>query len=551
MWKLDVDTIDTDVLVIGGGAAGLRAAIEARRHGVKTLLISKTMAGFTSCSIFSAGGFAASVGTWTKEDHFRTTITGGRFLNNQKLVEVLVDEATFRILELQEFGVKLRIENGSCAAIGGAFPMNGSALVGPLVTFAGNVGVEILEFTMITDLLNDGAVKGAVGFNVLNGKPIALNAKAVILATGGAGQAYKRNDNPIRITGDGYALVYELGLPLIDMEFVQFWPTGSAEPKHPSLLLEFPTQFLECGALQNVQGEDIAKKHKLNSKLAYSTDRDLWALAIAQEILESGVKDDAVLFDFMKLSERLKKHKFSRLLSRYFNESLLLTRPIHVSPLAHHFMGGILIDENCRTTLPGLFAAGEVVGEIHGANRFSGNALTECMVFGAIAGRSAAYHAKSASRKEINVKQVREKLGNMRENADRVSSKQGNPKLIKQRIQEIMWKKAGVIRSHQGLANAQVALAQLREENLPKIYGNSPREIMEAIEATNLFVVAGVVVKAALERKESRGAHYRTDYPYQDDQKWLTHTMLRKRFEGMDVSTYPVTMTKLFPTHSE
>lgn len=183
------------------------------------------------------------MGTRTKEDHFKTTVTSGKYINDQKLVEVLTDEAAFRVLELQEYGVRLKIEN-SISLNGGAFPTRGAALVNPLAAYARSVGVKVLEFMMMTDLLGDEFVNGAVGFNILNGERVAVNAKAVVLTTGGAGQAYGRTDNPARITGDGYVMAYDSGLPLIDMEFVQFWPTGSAEPGYPMYMLGFHHHFL-------------------------------------------------------------------------------------------------------------------------------------------------------------------------------------------------------------------------------------------------------------------------------------------------------------------
>jgi len=542
-----VEVIKTDVLVVGSGAAGLRAAIEARRHGVEVLLASKTLTGLANCSIFSGGVFTAALGTMTKESHFKTTITTGRYLNDQRLVEALVDEAASRLLELQEFGAKLSVGDGSCHVVNGSFPMQGTGLIHPLVRYARNIGVKTLENTMITDLLGEGNTNGAVGFNVLNGKHVAVKAKAVVLTSGGSGQAYRRNDNPVRMTGDGYVMAYELGVPLVDMEFVQFLPTGSAEPGHPMFMLLLPSSLLECGVLQNVHGEDIVKKYGLDPRLAYSTQRDTWTIAIAKEIYEGRGEDDTVLLNLTKLPKTLQGHRFVESLSEIFKGFPLLTKPMHVTPLAHTFMGGIQIDENCKTAIPGLFAAGEVTGGVHGANRVGGNALTECIVFGARAGKNAADHAKNTSESQINMRQVKQKLEKVDGIMGKEPSNLGNPKLVRTQIQEIMWKKAGMIRSHQSLTEAQAELAQIKEENLPKIYGRNPPELMEALEAINLFLVATLVVKAALAREESRGVHYRVDYPYQDDQRWLKHIALTKKLEGIEVSTCPVIMTKLFP----
>jgi len=531
--KMTVEVIETDVLVVGSGAAGLRAAIEARRQEVEVLLASKTLTGLANCSIFSGGAFTAALGTMTKESHFKTTIATGRYINDQGLVEALVDEAASRLLELQKLGVKLSVGDGSCQVVNGSFPMQGTGLIHPLVRYARNIGVKTLENTMITDLLSEGNTNGAVGFNVLNGKHVAVKAKAVVLASGGAGQAYRRNDNPVRM--------------IVDMEFVQFLPTGSAEPGHPMFMLLLPSSLLEQGVLQNIHGEDIVKKYGLDPRLAYSTQRDTWTIAIAKEISEGRGEDDTVLLNLTKLPETLQRHRFVQSLSETFKGFPLLTKPIHVTPLAHTFMGGVQIDENCKTAIPGLFAAGEVTGGVHGANRVGGNALTECIVYGARAGKNAAAHAKNASGSQIDMKQVEQKLEKVDDITRREPSNLGNPKLVRTRIQEIMWKKAGMIRSHQSLTEAQAELIQLKEENLPRIYGRNSPEVMEALEATNLFLVATLVVKTALAREESRGVHYRADYPRQDDQRWLKHIVLTKKLEGIEVSTCPVIMTQLFP----
>lgn len=542
-----VKVIDTDVLVIGSGAAGLRASIEARRQGVEVLLASKTLTGVANCSIFSGGAFAAAFGTMTKENHFRTTITAGKLINDQGLVEVLVDEAASRLLELQEFGVKLSIGNGSCRVLDGSFPMQGAGLIHPLVKHARSIGVKMLENTMITDLLGSGIVDGAVGFNALNGERVAIGANAVVLATGGASQIYRRNDNPVRMTGDGYVMAYELGLPLIDMEFVQCLPTGNAEPGYPMFMLLIPPDILELGVLQNTQGEDIVKKHGLDPRLVYSTHRDVSTKTIAEEIYEGRGEGGTILLNLAKLPESLQKHTFIQSLSETFRGFPILAKPMHVTPLAHTFMGGIQINENCETALPGLFAAGEATGGVHGANRVGGNALTECIVFGARAGKYAAEKAKPPQKKAVDEKQVKQKLKRVDEIIGMKSSSVGNPELVKSRIQEIMWEKAGVIRSQPSLIEAKEALTQLREESLPRVYGKKPYEVMEALEATNLLLVASFVVEAALTRRESRGVHYRIDYLKQDDKNWLKHIVLTKKFEGIVVSTSPVTMTKLCP----
>ncbi|MDH5268276.1 MAG: FAD-binding protein, partial [Candidatus Bathyarchaeota archaeon] len=239
--------------------------------------------------------------------------------------------------------------------------------------------------------------------------------------------------------------------------------------------------------------------------------------------------------------------EFMRFLSKHLRGFPVLTKPLHVAPLAHHFMGGVPIDEECRTDLPGLFAAGEVAGGVHGANRLGGNALTDCIVYGARAGQHAAEHAKAKSKSRVDETQGKQKLERVDQVETREVSELGNPKLVKKRVQEIMWEKAGVIRSRQSLLEAEKELTQLREESLLRLFGRKPREVMEAFEAANMVVVASLVVKAALARKESRGAHFRIDCPNQDDKNWVKHVVLTRGREGIEVDTRPVAMTKLYP----
>jgi len=321
------------------------------------------------------------------------------------------------------------------------------------------------------------------------------------------------------------------------MEFVQFWPIGAVEPGYPMLLIEPAPSILEYGALQNIHGENIAKKYGLDPKLAYYTQRDAWTNAIAKEISEGRGEDDTVLLNLTKLPESLKKHQFIQFLSKHLKGFPILTKPLHVTPLAHHFMGGIPIDEGGKTDLPGLFAAGEVTGGIHGANRLGGNALTDCIVYGARAGQHAAEHVRNKPRSQADKKRAKQKLERVGQIATREVSDLGNPKLVMAMVQGIMWEKAGVIRSQQSLLEAEKELTQLKEENLPKLFGRKPHEVMEAVEATNMFIVAGLVVKAALARKESRGAHFRIDYPNQDDKNWLKHVVLTKKPEVTKVDT--------------
>lgn len=540
--------INTDVLIIGSGAAGLRAAIEAKKEGVNVLITSKSRIGFGSCSMHAGGGLTAPIGSLTRDNFFNMTVSAGEYINEQNLVEILVEESTSRLLELQKFGVKIEIDDvswpGRCF-VPGNFPLAGFSLVNNLVKLAERVGVKALDGVMMISLFGDEVVNGALGIDAKKG-PICFNAKAVVLASGGAGQVFERNDNPVQITGDGFAMAFEFGAPLIDMEFIQFFPTGSIEDGYPKFMLALPLEIVQAGALQNIQGIDLAEKYGLDTKKIYSTQRDSWARAIAKEIFEGDSEEGAILLDLTNLSielqELFKNSPYCKTLSS-FPVSL---KPIHVTPIAHTFLGGVKIDELCKTSIPGLFAAGEVTGGLHGANRVGGNALTECIVFGARAGQNAAQYAQGNEIENIDIRELEENLKKIKELNKQKPSAMGSPQKIKSMIQKIMWEKAGIIRSAKSLEDAKVELKRIEEENLTKVYVSKTREIWKAIEAFNLCMVSKLVINAAVKRKESRGSHFRMDYQNRD-KKWIKHISIRKKRNYIEVTESPVTITKSIP----
>ncbi|MHA1711162.1 MAG: FAD-binding protein, partial [Candidatus Freyarchaeota archaeon] len=343
-------------------------------------------------------------------------------------------------------------------------------------------------------------------------------------------------DNPVRTTGDGYVLAYRLGIPLVDMEFVQFFPMGLAEPGYPTHLFPVSSFVLEQGCLRNIHGEDIAKKYGLNPRLIYATDRDVWTIAIGKEIYEGRGDEGGVLLDLRVLSEDVIRLQFMQHLINILKSFPIKTKPLHVAPLAHTFLGGIQINENCETNISGIYATGEVTGGVHGANRVGGNALTECIVFGARAGYYAAEYAKHRTLPELNAEQIRQRIGEIRRIMTQKPNLKGDPNGIKRRIQATMWRHAGIIRSEQSLQEAQRTLRQLEDEDISKLYATDFRGLMKALEALNMLVVAKIVVAAALRRAESRGNHYRIDYPQQNDDVWLRNIVITKKNDEMEIN---------------
>ena len=533
--------VKADVLVVGSGAAGLRAAIEARKFGVDIILVSKTPVGWANNSLYSSGVLTVPQAGLTTQQYFELILRTGKRMNNQKLVKILAEEAATQLLELREYGVELNVRGGRYHTTGPNI-MQGAGLVQPLVKFAKAIGVKMLDNFMVFDLVADEAVRGAVGFNVKSGKNILLKAKAIVLASGGACQIYRRTDNPARTTGDGYVLAHKLGVPLIDMEFIQFFPIGLVEPGCPMFMFPVPPFIIEHGVLQNRLHEDIAKKHGLNPEFIYLTDRDFWSIAIAKEIDQGLGEGEAVLLNLPDIWRVLGEHRIPQFLLRLSGSFPLREKALHVSPLAHTFMGGVRIGENCQTNLPGLYVAGESAGGVRGANRVGGSTLTECIVFGARAGFNAAKYAKNATEPSLEKPLVKEELRIL----DRVrrSTHLGvEPSLVKQRIKEVMWKYCGIIRTERGLEACVRALQDLEAEEVERLHADTPRELMEALEAINMLTVAKLVATSAKMRKESRGTHYRSDYPQQNDREWLKNIIITRRNDEVGIELSPVPTT--------
>jgi len=536
--------LKTDVLVIGGGAAGLRAAIEARRANVAVLLVSKTPAGLGSCTAYAGGGFQAPFGKFTPKQHFERTIRGGKSLNNQKLVDVMTREAAARLLELREFGVDIETGDGT-ARVKGPFAMNGTGLTLPLLRFARSIGVIVLENVIVAGLEKSGdSVVGAAGFNRLNGEVNSFHAKSVVLASGGAGRIYSRTDNPVGTTGEGYAIAYDAGARLIDMEFVQFFPFGLVEPGLPVFL--FNPGIVEAGKLVNTDGKEFLKDAGFSPGRDFVEHRDTLSRLICMEI-ERGKGDlDAVLLDLSRTEEighgLTMLGEFKEIKRRWLSKIDLTKQRLHIAPLEHYFMGGIEIDENGATNVLGLYAAGEVTGGIDGANRLGGNALTNTIVFGARAGGAAAEHAKSLERVETSDLSTREIEKDLNEIRARPQSPGARPREIRKRLQATMAKCVGVIRSQETLEKAHACVQELTRD-LSRVYATTTWELGEALEVKSMITVAQVVARCASERRESRGAHYRLDYP-DEDTNWLKNLLVKRSGTEMGIQTRKIIRTK-------
>lgn len=512
----------TDLLVIGSGGAGLRAAIEADARGSKVLIVSKSPTGMKTASVVTNGWFRAAVGGVSKEDHYKATLAGGKELNDPKLVKVLVDEGPDKIMELENFGMVLQTHKGMVSC-GDNPKARGLGFIQPLVNYVKERGVKLVENCIITKLIKkDGRVVGAVGFQ---NEPVVFKAKAVVLAAGGSGGLYTRTDVPINMTGDGYVLAYDVGAVLRDMEFVQFLPVGLAEPGQPLIPVYGPV--VEEGRIINIDGEDLVKKHNITARPLALMSRDLLSRALMREVVEGKGVEGAALIDATAVIKEHGMDLFQNQGHRNVMEAVRVgEKPIKVAPLCHFVMAGVQMTPDGETNIPGLYVAGEVAGGIHGANRIGGNAMTEIIVFGARAGAAATTYSEEVElvgiTDEVEVERLTNKLV------------KGESEDVHGKLRKLMWENVGVVRSSEKLQEALNMLTVLTEK-VKKFKSEDPEKLKTILEAEMAITASTLTVMAAMARKESRGTHFRLDYP-ESIPKWKKPLFVKKTEDGPEVT---------------
>jgi len=531
-----MDLVESDVLVIGGGGAGLRAALSAREEGARVVLVSKTPIGKATCTQLSGGAFSVAAGGFSEIAHMEATLRVGRGINREEFVQTLVAEAPERIRELERFGLTGEWKIGRFTTHGRA-PSWGTPIVEVLKEIVRKQGVSLFPWVMVFSLVQDGGrVVGALGFNFRTGAKMGFAAKAVILANGGGGALYPRNDNPVRATGDGYALAYHAGCNLRDLEFVQFIPEGLAEPKRPGYLLA-PT-FADAGLVVNSRGEDVLKKYRIFDRPVAVRCRDIFSQAIAWE--EKDGRE--VYLDLRALTEETwPKDNMARSQWDLLRRNLSCQeRKLRISPTCHFFMGGVAADLKGDTGIPGLFAVGEVAGGLHGANRMGGNALSEVFVFGYRAGKIAGQQVRGMSRGEGDRRRVEEQGREAFENL-RYSSSGTPPRELRRKFGKTLWESAGIIRDRRSLLGALTAFRQMEKEELPAARVSTPKEMLEKMEMKGALLVGEMIARSALLREETRGAHCREDFPEADDTRWKGNIFLRNEKGKMALEFRPLT----------
>ncbi|HEV2329195.1 MAG TPA: fumarate reductase/succinate dehydrogenase flavoprotein subunit [Verrucomicrobiae bacterium] len=579
------DTLEFDVLVIGAGGAGLRAAIEASAAGVKVGLVCKSLLG-KAHTVMAEGGMAAAMANVDERDnwrvHFSDTMRGGQYVNNWRMAELHAKEAPERVKELEAWGAVFdRTKDGKILQrnFGGhRYPRlahvgdrTGLELIRTLQDHGIHQGIEVFMEHTIVALLKDGdRMAGSFGYDRERGRFKIFKARAVVMATGGIGRAYKITSNSWEYTGDGQSLAYHAGAELMDMEFVQFHPTGMVWP--PSVMGILVTEGVrgEGGVLKNKDGkrfmfDDVPDNYKnqtadnpeegwrytqgdKNSRRPPELlTRDHVARCIMREVKAGrGSPHGGVFLDIAWIKERIPnaaEHIKRKLPSMYHQfmqlANLDITKePMEIGPTTHYMMGGIRVNGDSQmSNVPGLFAAGEAAAGLHGANRLGGNSLSDLVVFGKRAGEFAAKFAKEKGDVKINMDQVEEAEKRALEPFERGASSTDaeGPYQIQYDLQEMMQNLVGIVRREEEMLRALDGIGKLRER-ADRVAVQGHREYNPgwhtALDLKNLLTVSEAITRSAIERKESRGGHFRDDFPNKDAAAGKVNIIIKKNADG-------------------
>jgi succinate dehydrogenase / fumarate reductase flavoprotein subunit len=544
---VDIERHEFDVLVIGAGGAGLRAAIAAAEAGARTGLICRSLLG-KAHTVMAEGGVAAALGNVAPEDnwqiHFQDTMFSAKYLNNWRMAELHAKEAPDRVRELEHWGAvfdRTPERKMSQRAFGGHThkrlvhigDRTGLELIRTLQDKAVHSGIEVLMECTITRLLKDAdRVCGAFGYRRGNGAYLALAAPAVVLATGGGGRSYRITSNSWECFGDGYQLAYEAGAELVDMEFVQFHPTGMVNPPGVVGLLVTEAVRGEGGILRNNDGERFMTRYD-ERRMELST-RDVVARAIFTEVKEGrGTPHGGVFLDVSHLPESTVRQKLPSMYDQFLElAGVDITRqPMEVGPTCHYFMGGVRIDADTgHSRVPGLFATGECSGGMNGANRLGGNSLSDLLVFGKRAGNGAAEEAGRAGAARLDDAQLRDAAAELE--GFLAGHGDEDPYRIHDELRDMMQADVGIFRDEAGLKNALAKLDEL-DERSSRLRAPSDTRVYNpgwhlCRDLRTMLTVSRAVASAALRRQESRGAHSRLDYTEFDDY-WGGHNIVISR----------------------
>jgi len=567
-------TIETDVLIIGTGGAGCRAALAAKRHVGSVVIISKGPISKSELTIMTAAGFNATLPGDEEENvarFFKDTLAGGSYLNDEDLVDLLTKRSAGAVMFLEELGVRFdRTPDGKIYRAVGETEKHTSdikvrlddnigrtfynALIGELARNQ----VFLKEDVFIVNLLTtEEGIVGALGIDIRTGNFIAFLAKATIMATGGAGGLYSVRTCHPRDTGDGYAMALRCGAEIIDMEFIQSNPAALIYPESvKGVITPGWHLYMEKGIRYlNKHLEAFLERYDVRKEMA---TRDVKARAMYTEIVEGrGSEHGGIYLDFknvhfegISLEDYMKKNSphilnFVNLCG--LSPKKILTDVIEIGPAAHFACGGIKINMECKTNVKGLYAAGEVTGGIHGANRIAGNAMTDIFVFGEVAGTQAAMYAKSRGKVEVTQEitaKIETEVKRTISILDRQEKQGFKPGIVRKKIEETMFRNVGMGRDEKGLKKGISILDETKMEDLPRIYPSDRSKIynydwIQIMELYNMVDTGEIIALGALYREETRGCHNRTDFPERDDKNWQKHTVVKKQGDRITVATCP------------
>jgi succinate dehydrogenase / fumarate reductase flavoprotein subunit len=552
------ETHEHDVLIIGAGGAGLRAAIEALAQGASVGVVCKSLLG-KAHTVMAEGGIAAAMANVDEADdwrvHFGDTMRGGKMLNNWRMAQIHAQEASERVRELEQWGALFdRTKDGRILqrAFGGhtfkrlchVGDRTGLEMIRTLQDRGVQMGFDVYMECAATRLLKDGdRIAGAFGYWRENGRFVVFKAKSVVLATGGIGKAWPITSNSWEYTGDGMALAYDAGADLMDMEFVQFHPTGMVWPPGVQGILVTEAVRGEGGILRNKSGERFMERY--DPKRMELSTRDVVARAIYTEVREGrGTEHGGAYLDISQKPAEYVKRKLPSMYHQFLElADVDITKgPMEVGPTCHYMMGGVKVEaDTAASSVPGLFAAGEAAAGLHGANRLGGNSLSDLLVFGRRAGVAAAEHAKRTSAPSLDPVQIEEAERAMLAPFERTDGE--SPYALHADLQENMQKLVGIFRTEEDLRLALGKIDDLKQRSARLSVSGSRMfnpgwHLSRDLES--MLTVVEAVTRSALARRESRGAHSRIDYPKLDPAWGKQNSVISRRGESMELRQVPV-----------
>jgi succinate dehydrogenase/fumarate reductase flavoprotein subunit len=549
-------TLEGDVLVVGGGGAGMFAAVAAARNGARVLLLDKNVVGRGGATIMAQMTCASALGEVEPDSpqlHLEDTLSAGRGLCNENLAALLCEGSPKRIRELAGWNVNwARCDDGKINQVKAPghnrrrcvyvdFLSTGAAICAALRNKTSrNASIRRLSNVSVTDIVvRDGEVAGAVGVDVPTSAPVKIKCAAVILCTGGMTKMYQRTTASNNLAGEGIGLALRSGASLIDIEFLQFYPNGHLAPRMVGLdpTTWEPTRVKLGGRLLDGNGQEFLHRYGEADGGSYDTARDILTYAIYKEVEAGrGTPHGGVYLSFQHIDAQKLKNALGPVIEIFERNNIDLTKqPVEIFPIAHYQMGGVEVDVDMASSVPGLYAAGELAGGANGANRLSGNALPEAVVFGERAGEKAAQFATQSKTVKWDDKAAKPHLELLRKVSTQKAGDGPSPARLMGELKALMWEKVGAFRNARDLGEARDRIRTMRGNDLDGLtvsaqsaYNSS---LVEWLELRNGLLAAEAVASAALARQESRGAHQRDDFPKADDRYLANQRLSLQRDE--------------------